>query len=147
MLCRACTYYVFSRYTNCVLHKYIGPKKAVQMHREYTAHITAANDPEDFRNKVSAKYTWPNGGPATDYPDRFKQNVRLFRYFHVFLFTSLGNNENRSVRRQVRNVPAFTRSHPITPYHAHTHTDFRWTWDPTSHSLAVQGDIISRWGN
>lgn len=64
-----------------------GPKKAVLMHRDYTAHVIAEKDPDEFLQQIAGKHNWPDGSPATDFAEKFTQNVRLFRYFHVFLFT------------------------------------------------------------
>ena len=109
--------------------------------------MTAANDPEDFLNRVATKYTWPDGSPATDYPDRFKKNVRLFRYFHVFVFTAKITKADLFAGRlaMCMHAPAHTLSHYNT--RMHVHSDSRWTWVPTSHALGAQGDIISLWGN
>ena len=80
-------------FTNCLrwllrASASLGPKKAVQMHREYTTHITATKDPQDFLEHVDRKYTWSDSSTAGDFPTKFIKNVWLFRYFHMFVFTS-----------------------------------------------------------
>ena len=110
-------YAVKNRAVMC-MHLNAGPKKAVQMHREYTSHITAGKDPQDFLDKVASKYSWPDGSPATDFPLRFAQNVRLFRYYHVFVFTKqitvadLFNGRCAHANMFAPHLDAFAPTHP-----------------------------------
>ena len=120
------------------------------MYRDYTDHVIAEKDPEEFLEKIVNKHNWPDGSPATDYAAKFARNVRLFRYFHVFLFTTTISRADLFAGRCVvcAIVVHACAPHSPTLIYSTTNADFRLNWVRTNHSRAAEGgDAISQCKN
>ena len=46
--------------------------------------MTDGGDPIEFLTRIGNTHCWPDGTAATDFAEKFAENVRLFRYYHVF---------------------------------------------------------------